>query len=206
MPLFIYINGFPGVGKLTIANDICKLIPGSKVFHNHLVIDPVAAMLDRGSEGYDELRADFRRHALHAIATRPELEDTTFIFTDSRESSAAGSTGVKDYQRAAEVRGVPFISIILHCKLDENLRRLEGRSGGGGESRLSTKLTDGEVLRRLRENEQIFRCGGELELELDVTDMKPSEAARVIVHHAYTVASIKREVPSQQRSLDVSAL
>ncbi|KAK2051146.1 hypothetical protein LY76DRAFT_420300 [Colletotrichum caudatum] len=205
MPFFIYINGFPGVGKLTIAKDVRKLIQGSKVFHNHLVIDPVAAMLDRGSEGYDELRADFRRHALHAIATRLDLEDTTFIFTDSRESSAAGSTGVKDYQRAAEVRGVPFISIILHCKLDENLRRLEGRSGGG-ESRLSTKLTDGEVLRRLRENEQIFRCGGELELELDVTDMKPGEAARVIVHHAYTVASMKREVPSQQRSHDVSAL
>ncbi|EFQ25030.1 hypothetical protein CGRA01v4_06663 [Colletotrichum graminicola] len=205
MPFFIYINGFPGVGKLTVAKDVCKLIQGSRVFHNHLVIDPVAAMLDRGSEGYDELRAEFRRHALHVIATRPELEDTAFIFTDSRESSAQGSTGVKDYQRAAEVRGVPFISIILHCKLDENLRRLEGRNRGN-ESGRSTKLIDGKILRRVRENEEVFRCGGELELELDITDMKPSEAARVIVHHAYTMASKKREVPSPRRSQDLSVL
>ncbi|KAK2003406.1 hypothetical protein LX36DRAFT_566226 [Colletotrichum falcatum] len=194
MPFFIYINGFPGIGKLTIANEVCKLIPGGRVFHNHLVIDPVAAMLDRGSEGYDELRADFRKHALHAISTRPELEKKVFIFTDSRESSAAGSTAVEDYQRAAEVRGVPFISIILHCRLDENLRRLEGRSSDG-ESRWSTKLTDGEVLRRVRENEEIFRCGGELELELDITDMKPEEAGRVIVKHAYTIASKETEAP-----------
>ncbi|KAK1599025.1 uncharacterized protein LY79DRAFT_665578 [Colletotrichum navitas] len=205
MPFFIYINGFPGVGKLTVAKDVCNLIQESGVFHNHLVIDPVAAMLDRRSEAYDELRAEFRRRALHAVATRPELEDTTFIFTDSRESSAQGSAGVKDYQSAAEVRGVPFISIILHCKLEEKLRRLEGKDSGD-ESRRSTELIDGEILRIVRENEEIFRCGGELELELNITDIKPSEAARVIVHHAYTIASKKREVPSTRRSHDLSVL
>ncbi|TKW54025.1 hypothetical protein CTA1_8081 [Colletotrichum tanaceti] len=128
-PLFIYINGFP-----------VKLMPGSRVFHNHLVIDPVAAMLDRGSRGYDELRADFRRHALHTIATHQALRGTTFIFTDSRESSAVGSEGARDYQKAAETRGVPFVSIILHCGLRENLGRLESRNDIGERG---TKLTDG---------------------------------------------------------------
>ncbi|KAK1965773.1 hypothetical protein LY78DRAFT_703424 [Colletotrichum sublineola] len=160
MPFFIYINGFSGVGKLTIGNEVCKRI----------------------QERYDELRADFRRHA---IATRPEVKETVFIFTDPRESNGTGSIGVEDYQRAAEVRGVPFISIILHCKLDENSRRLEGRSSGG-ESRRSTKLADGKVLRRVREIEA-FQCGA-------------------IVHHAYTIATKKKKVPSPRRSHDVWVL
>jgi len=33
-----------------------KLIPRSKVFDNHLVIDPVAAIFDRGMNGYQALR------------------------------------------------------------------------------------------------------------------------------------------------------
>lgn len=204
MPEFIYINGFPGVGKLTVANEVSKLIPGSRVFHNHLVIDPVAAVLDRGSRGYDELRAGFRRHALHTIATHQALRGTTFIFTDSRESSGVGSEGARDYQKAAEMRGVPFISIILHCGLSENLRRLESRNDI---SERGTKLTDGGVLRTIRETEEIFRFGGNLEKEVDTTYMRPSETAQMIVQHVSAVTGEKIEIniihpyPSRDASL-----
>ncbi|KAK1766698.1 hypothetical protein QBC33DRAFT_83827 [Phialemonium atrogriseum] len=46
---YIYINGYPGVGKLTVAKELEKLIPGSKIYHNHLLIDPVAPLVERTS-------------------------------------------------------------------------------------------------------------------------------------------------------------
>lgn len=53
---FIYINGFPGVGKLTIATELQKLLPSSKVINNHLLIDPVAAIHERSDPEYQPLR------------------------------------------------------------------------------------------------------------------------------------------------------
>lgn len=44
--LFIY--GSSAVGKLTTADEIAKLITGSKVFHNHLTIDAVKPVFEFG--------------------------------------------------------------------------------------------------------------------------------------------------------------
>lgn len=62
MPCWIYINGYPGVGKLAIGQEVRKLIPKSKIFHNHLMIDPAAAIVDRGTPEYHEIRASIRQH------------------------------------------------------------------------------------------------------------------------------------------------
>lgn len=39
---FVYINGYPGIGKLTVANELTKIVPSSEVIGNHSLIDPVA--------------------------------------------------------------------------------------------------------------------------------------------------------------------
>ncbi|KAK1727980.1 uncharacterized protein BDZ83DRAFT_717369 [Colletotrichum acutatum] len=185
MACFIYINGYPGVGKLTIANAVSKLIPRSRVFHNHLLIDPVAALLDRDDvEAYNDLRTTFRRHALDTIATHPALADKTFIFTDARESGPLGSEAAQDYKAAAEKRDVLFISVVLHCDVDENVRRLGGRRfAGADEAAGNTKLTDGETLKKIREKEAIFQFGDENEMCLDVTSLEPDHSALLILQH-----------------------
>ncbi|KAK1535276.1 hypothetical protein CPAR01_08818 [Colletotrichum paranaense] len=189
MACFIYINGYPGVGKFTIASALSKLIPRSRVFHNHLVIDPVAAMLDRDdAEAYNDLRTTFRRHALDTIATHPALADKTFIFTDARESGPLGSEAAQNYKAAAEKRGVPFISVVLHCDVDENVRRLGGRRcAKDGERASNTKLTDDEILRKIREKETIFQFGDENEMCLDVTSLEPDHSAFLILQHVNAV-------------------
>jgi hypothetical protein len=82
----------------------------------------------------------------------------------------------KDYTSAAAARGCPFISIILTCDLDENIRRLTNPSRSGPK----TKLTDVDILREIRETEDIMRFGGELELEIDVTTKTPNTVAEEI--------------------------
>lgn len=79
-PLFIYINGFPGVGKLSVARElqlslfpsltfrvenktanlVCfirrNLIARSRLIDNHLLIDPCAAVFERDMPEYRPLR------------------------------------------------------------------------------------------------------------------------------------------------------
>ncbi|EWG41498.1 hypothetical protein FVEG_03601 [Fusarium verticillioides 7600] len=90
MPCFIYINGYPGIGKLTIAKELQQLLPDSKVYHNHLLIDPIDALVERSSPGYHEMRTGLRRYVLNEIATSECTKDKTWIFTDAREVTAPG--------------------------------------------------------------------------------------------------------------------
>jgi len=124
-----------------------------------------------------------RREVLTSIATARSTRDVTWIFTDQQSSSNLGSSSAREYQNAASVRGSLFISIILHCQLEENLKRATGEDRGKGSN---TKLTDLDILRSIREREDIFRFQDEYELELDVTQLTSSEAAAAIHDHIGT--------------------
>jgi hypothetical protein len=117
---------------------------------------------------------------LEAIATSREAEDVTWIFTDSQSSSVLGTASARQYQAAAVQCGSPFISVILHCELHENLRRAVRPDRGNG---TNTKLTDVGILRSIREKEDIFHFADEYELELDVTHLAASETAGRIREH-----------------------
>jgi hypothetical protein len=180
-PYYIYINGYPAVGKLTVANELKRILPTqSKVYHNHLMIDPIAPIIERTSPQYEAARAMLRRSLLGLIATADEARPTTWIFTDSRERSAAGASAAKEYQDAARQRGALFISIVLNCELEENLRRM---ACPGRELGQTTKLRDATILRRIRDEEALHSFGGPMELSVDVIRLTPSEAAEIIVEH-----------------------
>ncbi|KAK3720103.1 hypothetical protein LTR37_003926 [Vermiconidia calcicola] len=174
MPAYvIYINGWPGVGKLTVARQFQKLMPGSQVLHNHELIDPVEKRHPRGSARYQMKRAEYRQARLKPIMQDPKLKDTVFIFTDSQTEH---SECVGDYtDLGLGERGRRIYSVVLHCEMEENMRRL-AMAGRGGI--LNGKLTDVEVLKQYRSRGSILRFGDDDEVEMDVTDIEPEEAAR----------------------------
>ena len=69
------------------------------------------------------------------------------------------------------------MSIVLQCDLNENLSRL----AGSGRGRDNTKLTSIGILRHIRATEDIYHMGGDLELEIDTTDMSSSQVAANIM-------------------------
>src|ERR1700737_2018656 len=146
---FIYINGHAGVGKLSVAQ---KLVPflgqPAKLLDNHLLIDPVAALLERTSKEYQPLRKLVRDTILSAIVNSNELKGTIIIFTDSQSSNTEGSSVAKEYEEAAKSRGSQFLSFRLECDEDEYLRR--AMSEDRKQSR-ATKLTDEKIIRQLRQ-------------------------------------------------------
>ncbi|KAL9531945.1 hypothetical protein SMMN14_04021 [Sphaerulina musiva] len=176
-PLFVYINGYPGVGKLSVARELRAILPNAKVFDNHSLIDATSSIYERGMPEYQPLRRQMRRVVLDSIATSESTREITWIFTDQQSSDDTGASAAQDYAAAAQARQSPFVSIILTCDLEENVRRLTFASRGGESN---TKLTDVNVLHHIRDTEDIYHFGGELEVEIDVTHKAPDVVAREI--------------------------
>ena len=178
---FIYINGMPGVGKLTIARALQPLLSGSRVLHNHELIDPVEIHTSRKSPVYQIERAKYRQKRLKPISEDPELKDTIFIFTDCQSEH---NECVSDYTDLClgtvdGGEGRRMYSVILECEVEENCRRLVLH--GRGKDAENGKLTDVTLLREYRSQGGAWMFEDDDEIVLDVTRMTPEEAAGRIV-------------------------
>jgi hypothetical protein len=60
----VWINGFPGTGKLTVATAAAALDKTAIVLDNHKLIDPVEAQFPRTHPSYQDERRSFRRAVL----------------------------------------------------------------------------------------------------------------------------------------------
>ncbi|KAM3502222.1 hypothetical protein MY10362_004995 [Beauveria mimosiformis] len=69
---FVWINGLPGVGKLTVARALCALLPSAQLIDNHSLIDQVS--LPRTHASYNAERARVR-DAAYSSAVYPPDDD-----------------------------------------------------------------------------------------------------------------------------------
>jgi hypothetical protein len=194
----IHLNGFPGTGKLTIARKLVEQLnrdfekqqpydsarpARAKLVHNHLLIDPAAAVLERKQSGYNELRTAIRQAVFTTLVKEISTYDTIYVFTDWQSGDVLGTEVCEEYLAMAKARGSQFIPILITCDEQENVRRIQGV-----ERAISTKLTDSELLVQWRQEVDpppvyLFR-DEKARLELDVTSLKPEQAAEAIWKHA----------------------
>ena len=197
MPI-IHLNGFPGTGKLTIARKLVEKLnrdfeeqhpsksanhTRAKLVHNHLLIDPAAAVLERSQPGYNELRTAIRQAVFTTLVDQSSTYETIYVFTDWQSGNAVGSGVCEEYLAMAKARGSQFIPILVSCEEQENVRRIQGV-----ERAISTKLTDSELLLQWRQEVDpppvyLFR-DIEARMELDVSSLSPEQAADAIWKHA----------------------
>jgi thymidylate kinase len=102
----IHINGYPGTGKLTVAQILTSHVVSTnlKLIHNHLLINPADAVLHRTQPGYQSLRRALRAAILTSLATEPATFDTTYLFTDFQTSNEQGASVCAGYAQAAKHR------------------------------------------------------------------------------------------------------
>lgn len=188
LPL-IHINGYPGTGKLTIAQQLLTKLNSTakipaKLIHNHLLINPADAILHRTQPGYQTLRKKLRAAVLSSLEQEPATYQTAYIFTDFQSSDTVGAGVCAEYASTAAKRGCRLLSVVLHCGEEENLRRLVevGRAAAG-------KLTDWNVVRGFREGGASIYCfdGESKSLEIDVTTLSSEETALLILDHVLKV-------------------
>ena len=135
--LFIY--GPVASGKLTIARLVSERT-GLALFHNHLIVDAVAAVFPFGSKEFIRLRERFWLETVSAAAEAGQ----SLIFTFAPEPTVAGDFPER-VSRLVEAAGGEVIYVALDVEPEEQERRLVDptRASFG-------KLRSPEILRDLR--------------------------------------------------------
>lgn len=163
----IFIYGPPAAGKYTIAKTLAERT-GLPLFHNHLVVDTVAALFPFGSESFIRLREQFWIDSFRAAAS----EGRSLIFTFQPEPSVAPDFADRVRQLVSDAGG-ETIFIQLTLALEEQLKRIdhEDRAKWG-------KLRDRSLLANLHDQFAAAEAAmPEALLSIDTSQHTPDEAA-----------------------------
>ena len=115
-----------------------------------------------------------------------------YIFTDFQSTDEVGSSVAEEYADAAKRRGCIFVPIILSCDTGQNKQRMRSaerlRLGADGQG----ILLDTTLLMEITGHEHVYRFNRVEELLLDVTSLKPKEAAVKILEHLNSVTRLDK--------------
>jgi len=174
MELYI-IYGLPGVGKLTVARELMRLLPGHKLFHIHQLADMLESVFGFDGRGFIELRNRMWPMVIgRAVADGIPGLITTFVFEKSLLDEMVPD--VRDH--VIEVGGrVRFVH--LTCDKAENDRRLTCP-----ERTRFRKMTSVDEFNSILKSGH-FTSPDDLgdTLTLDTTHLSAAQAAQKIVSH-----------------------
>jgi hypothetical protein len=166
----IFIYGGAAAGKLTVARELAALT-GLKLFHNHLIVDAVAAVFPFASEPFVLLREQFWLATFRAAAEAGQ----SLIFTFAPEASVAADFSER-VRALVESCGGEVVFVRLVVAPEEQERRIDNASRGE-----FGKLRSLELLRQLRA--EFDACEAAMPpaaVTIDTGLVGPVEAAGVI--------------------------
>ncbi|KUJ10147.1 uncharacterized protein LY89DRAFT_270937 [Mollisia scopiformis] len=193
----LLLNGFPGVGKLTIAKALQIRLRHNNAPHrlidNHLLIDPVVTIEPERNTAHYFLRKSFRRTAFERLKALKE-EELVLIFTACLVTSRVPTAyddieQFGEYVDFAEAKGVPLVMFNIVCDLSANCGRLYSEERRKGAVGGKTKLVNIEVLEKIRQEtsllarEQVMACKKGVNIvyfEVDTSDLAAGDAAEKV--------------------------
>lgn len=168
----IVLHGMPGVGKLTVARELAKLT-GFKLFHNHLTVDLVGTVFQFGSPPFVELRESIW---LDVFSRAAEANVPGLIFTFAYDRTVR-SDFIQKLVSVVESNGGEVLFVELKCSAEELERRITHPS-----RQTFGKLSSLEEFRALNEDGAFVDPGIPANrFVIDITNLPPHEAARLIV-------------------------
>lgn len=171
--MIVVLNGYPGVGKLTIGRELATLLDG-RLLDIHTVYNLAFALTDfRSPEFWDTIR-QVEAIAHDLVLKRPDREAVvlTTVLTNANAREREEWRKLVELGRARP----PFCVVHVGCDLDENIQRIT--SEGRGAKR---KPRDPEMARRNQNAAEPLAGLDEANLlELDTTKLTPVDAAKVI--------------------------
>ena len=177
--LFIY--GPPASGKLTIGRMVADRT-GMALFHNHLIVDAVAAVFPFGSEQFVRLREQFWLDTISAAAHAGQ----SLIFTFAPEPTVSPDFPARLYE-AVEHAGGEILSVALDVKDADQEQRLIA-----ADRAMFGKLRSLDLLRQLRPD--FTACMTAIPpatLRIDTSRSSPDEAAEAIAQLIYGSANAR---------------
>jgi chloramphenicol 3-O-phosphotransferase len=178
----VILNGFPGTGKLTILKQAKDLLPEQTtcLLDNHLLIDPVAAVIPERSKEHHELRRLVRAPIFKKLRERAQeghvILLTACLAADNDTDSAFLEEHV-DLVRGIDAR---LFWVNTYCEpsiLEERLRSPDRCKGS------KTKLTDPSLLQGLLRRHSLIKPNetGEESTKITVKDIDVSGSVEASV-------------------------
>lgn len=177
----IYLIGFPGVGKYTIACALREKIGNCSLVDNHLINNPVFSLIDMNKPIPERAWENIGRIWKAVIDTVIHLspEHQNFILTNVLLDS--NSDDYMHYDRLKQMamaRGADFIPIRLSCDLHEHKKRIVDE-----DRQVRFKDINPQSPAEYSKNEKLINIQHENLLDLDVTALSASGAAdKILVH------------------------
>lgn len=166
--MIIHINGYPGVGKLTVGKVLAARLD-ARLLDNHAMYDVAFALADFRSPAWDEIARGVREVAFRGIEAIPPY--IPIITTNACSDSDWGNEMWAAMLAMARRRRSPFLVVSLTCSLGENARRVQSEDRRGG------KMSDPIALETYRQRWRLLEEGGDALLRLDSTDLSPDAVA-----------------------------
>ena len=168
--MIIVLNGYPGVGKLTIAQELMSIISG-RLLDIHSVYNVAFALTEFKSPEFIEAVEKIETIA-HDLILKLPREIPVVLTTVLAGSSDWGDAEWRRIKRLGHERG-PLFVVHIHCDLEENVRRIEAVGRGA-----KRKPRDAEMARRNHAEGKLLAGIEETNLlRLDVTSLSPTDAA-----------------------------
>jgi hypothetical protein len=187
----IYLIGFAGVGKYTIAKAIAASLGTlgvCRVVDNHYVLNPIFNLI--AQDGVTPLPAQVWDNAMQVrlavLATIEHISPTdwNFISTNELVEETTGSNLMLYSQilKVAQARGARFVPVRLLCDLEEHVARVVRP-----ERRERMKSVDPNEARDKHANHKLFMPDHANTLTLNVTGLTPEIAARTVLDHVFKI-------------------
>ncbi|WEX86562.1 AAA family ATPase [Sinorhizobium garamanticum] len=171
--MIIVLNGYPGVGKLTIGQELISKISG-RLLDIHSVYNVAFALTEFKSPEFIETVEKIEAIA-HDLILKLPVEIPVVLTTVLAGSSDWGNAEWQRIVRLGRERG-PLFVVHMHCDLEENIRRIEA-----AERSAKRKPRDADMARRNHALGKVLAGIDEMNLlKLDVTTLSPTDAATKI--------------------------
>ena len=181
----IYIIGYPGTGKYTIAKEICESDKDFRLVDNHLVNNPVFSIIHQDGKTPlpQQVWDNVGRIWDVILDTMVNLspKDYSFVMTNFLHKACPDDSlwfeTVRDM--AEKKRGSLFIPVHIHCSIEENKKRVIRPDRA-----MRMKCIDPDLVENWHNHDAIIDVDHPNFLELDVTDLSPQDSVRAILKHA----------------------
>ena len=172
----MFIYGPPGVGKLTVAQELAQLT-GYKLFHNHLTVDLVYAVFDFGTRPFIELR-EYIWMLMFQKAKAEEVNGLIFTFSPERSVPVHF---IPNLIKLIEDDHDTIHFVELTCQPEELRKRIVSPS----RSRYAKGMSPDNVEQYYLRDHLLPPSVHERKLTIDNTSVPPHETAiRIAAHYS----------------------
>ncbi len=168
--MILHINGYPGVGKLTVARKLAEALD-ARLVDNHSIYNLAFALTDYKSVAYYQTLEAVRAIAFARVLELPD--ETPVIFTNAHMiDSEWGNSNWDSVVDLARRRGSRLLVLVLDCAPAENDRRIVSP-----ERAAKRKLTDPSKFTGGWSGRELIDRDGDHMVHIDTTGLTADETA-----------------------------